>query len=78
MEALQTGELRFIQYLVDKKLYVDNFTLMEITRVPNKTEMFRLVQKLGDNFVHIKYKNRKLYPTENAVQFWQLYREHVL
>jgi hypothetical protein len=78
MEIKQTGEYSFVQYLVDKKLYVDNCTLLQITRVPNKTEMFRLVQKLGDNFPHIKYLNRKLYPTENAVKFFELYREHVL
>jgi hypothetical protein len=78
MEIKQTGEYSFVQYLVDKKLYVDNCTLMEITRVPNKTEMFRLVKKLGSNLEYIKYQNRKLYPTDSAIKFFELYREHVL
>ena len=43
-----TGEITFPQYLIDKKLYVDYQTLALITGCKNKTEMFRWLEKLGE------------------------------
>jgi hypothetical protein len=76
METSETGERRFVQYLMpDKRLYVDYQTLIAITGAHNKTELFRWLKKVGDSFPFELYQNRKLFLTENAVNFWRIYKE---
>lgn len=76
METLETGEHNFVQYLINKRLFVDYETLTSICGLKSKTEMYRLLNKLGEeNFEFILYKNRKLFPTENAINFFKIYRE---
>jgi hypothetical protein len=78
MDTAPTGRREFVQYLLpDGNLYVDYQTLIKITGTSNKTELFRLLQKLGNNFEFTRYQNRKLFLSVNAVNFWQIYRQHV-
>ncbi len=75
----ETGQQKFVQYLLpDGQLYVDYQTLIILTRTSNKTELFRLLQKLGENFPFKMYQNRKLFPTINAISFYKIYQENVL
>ncbi len=78
METKDTGEHSFVQYLLpDKTLAVDYKTLIAITGTRNKTELFRLLKKLGDAFPFTWYGNRKLFPTANAIKFWNIYVAHM-
>ncbi|MBS1636190.1 MAG: hypothetical protein JST26_09755 [Bacteroidetes bacterium] len=77
METKETGQRSFVQYLLQNgRLYVDYQTLIKITGTNNKTELFRLLQKIGDNFPYEMYQNRKLFLTENAINFWRIYQEN--
>jgi hypothetical protein len=78
MDTKDTGQRSFVQYLLpDNRLYVDFQTLILITGTSNKTELFRLLEKLGNNFPFTMYRNRKLFLSEMAIKFWQIYKEHV-
>ena len=79
MDTAPTGRREFVQYLLpDNKLYVDYQTLIKLTGTANKTELFRLLQKLGKNFPFEQYQNRKLFLTENAVKFWIIYKQYII
>jgi hypothetical protein len=79
MDTNPNGKREFVQYLLPSGLlYVDYQTLIKITGTSNKTELFRLLQKLGDNFPFERYQNRKLFLTENAVKFWHIYKQFVV
>jgi hypothetical protein len=78
MDTAITGRKEFVQYLLpDGNLYVDYQTLIKITGTANKTELFRLLQKLGDNFPYERYQNRKLFLSINAVNFYRIYKQFV-
>ncbi|MEI6487735.1 MAG: hypothetical protein WCP52_02165 [Bacteroidota bacterium] len=77
MEQLPTGEYSFVQYLINKRLYVDHFTLQQILHCNNKVESFRLMKKLEPFIETTEYKNLILFPTEVAVNFWEYYRKFV-
>ncbi len=77
MDTKITGQRSFVQYLLqNNRLYVGYQTLIKITGTNNKTELFRLLQKIGDKFPYEMYQNRKLFLTENAINFWRIYQEN--
>jgi hypothetical protein len=75
METKETGERSFVQYLMpDGTLAIDYQTLLTVTGIKNKTELFRHLKKMGPEvFPFSWYRNRKLFPTANSIRFWQIF-----